>query len=192
MNKIKELLPYIKPYAFAFFVAPVLIFAEAMAELVQPNLMAKIVNEGLALGNGDIVISSGIKMLLFAALGLICGVTSMAVSASASCGFGAALRLGIYRKIQTFSFFNIESFHTGSLITRLTNDTTMLQQMLQAMLRILIRAPLMLAGSIFMALHINRSLISVLLTLVPVLIVIIVSIFKKAFPLFMVTQKRLD
>jgi ATP-binding cassette subfamily B protein len=116
----------------------------------------------------------------------------MILSASASNRFGAALRCGLYRRIQTFSFADIESFHTGSLITRLTNDTTLLQQLSQSMLRIFIRAPLMLAGSIFMALQINRSLISVLILLIPVLAVIIASVFKRAFPLFLLTQKRLD
>lgn len=192
MKNMKYLWPYIRPYTIAFCVAPLFIFAEVMAGLIQPNLMAKIVNQGLAHGDRALVISTGIRMCWFTIIGLGCGLLSISLSANASNRFGAALRLGLYRKIQTFSFANIESFHTGSLITRLTNDTTLLQQLVQAMLRVLIRAPLMLLGSIFMAMHINHSLMSVLFLLIPVLIAIIVLVFKKAFPLFMLTQKRLD
>ncbi|MDR1875017.1 MAG: ABC transporter ATP-binding protein, partial [Synergistaceae bacterium] len=191
-NNLRHLWPYIRSCVATFCVAPLFVLAEVMAELAQPNLMAKIVNERLAGGDSSLLVSGGIRMIFLTVFGLGCGVLSMILSASASNRFGAALRCGLYRRIQTFSFADIESFHTGSLITRLTSDTTLLQQLSQSVLRIFIRAPLMLAGSIFMALQVNRSLISVLVLLIPVLTVIIVSVFKRAFPLFVLTQKRLD
>jgi ATP-binding cassette subfamily B protein len=184
--------PYIRPHIFVFLTAPLFVFAEVLAELIQPGLMADLVNRGLVAGDGEFLVSTGVRMVSFAALGIVCGVVSMALSARASNAFGAALRLDVYKKIQTFSFSDIENFRTGSLITRLASDTMMLQQTVQSMLRIFIRAPMMFAGSILMALHISHSFIVVLILLVPILVAITARVFRRAFPLFMRIQKSLD
>jgi len=184
--------PYIRPHVFVFLAAPLFVFAEVLATLIQPGLMAKLVNRGLAAGDGEFLVSTGIRMFSFAALGVVCGVVSMALSARASNAFGAALRLDVYKKIQTFSFSNIENFQTGALVTRLANDTMMLQQTMQAMLRTFIRAPMMFAGSILMALSVSRDFVVVLVLLIPILVAITVKVFKRAFPLFPLIQKRLD
>jgi ATP-binding cassette subfamily B protein len=193
---IERMLPYIRPHIVVFLAAPLFVFVEVLAELMQPSLMATLVNrglaQGLAMGDRGLLVSIAMRMFFFAALGVVCGVISMILANWASNAFGAALRLDVYRKIQTFSFSNIENFHTGSLITRLTNDTMMLQQTAHAMLRIFIRAPLMFAGSVLMALRINYSLISVLILLIPILVTVTVKVFKRAFPLFLRTQQRVD
>lgn len=161
-------------------------------DLMQPTMLEDIIDIGVATGDISYVLSAGGKMLCFALLGVIGGCGCTLFSSMASMDFGTRLRSDMYGHIQTFSFAEIDRFKTSSLITRLTNDVTQLQNMVLMLLRMAVRAPLTCLGGIVMALVVCPTLSPVLLVAVPVLFVFILFIVKKTFPLFMKMQQKID
>ena len=165
---------------------------EVICDLFQPNMMASIVDEGVLGGNMSLIWTTGIKMLLIVMLGGCLGVASGAFSAYASQSFGRDLRNDAFTRIMNLSPQQTDKFTTGSLVTRMTNDVTMMQDTVNMILRMVVRAPMQFIGGIFMALKINRTFGIVLAVSMPVMLLFIFFILKLVNPLFMQVQKRLD
>lgn len=183
---------YIKPYLPAFILGPILMIVEVIGEMLMPILMASIIDNGVATRDYAYIIARGGLMVGVAILMLLGGVGGAYFGAKASVGFSSDMRRDAFDKIQEMSFANLDSFSTGSLVTRLTNDITQVQNLINMMLRMMLRAPGMLLGGLIMALMINARLALVLLVVLPILIVLIVIVIKTAFPLFKGMQSKLD
>lgn len=189
---IKKLAPFIGQYKKYVLFVPLLVFLDVLAELSMPLLMARIIDVGIRnLDTGYIARIGGLMILLaLSAIGF--GVGSMRLSSVASMGFGANLRNALFEKVQAFSFKNIDRFSTASLITRLTNDANNVQMTLMMMLRILIRAPMMLVVAFFLAYSINARLSLVLAVAIPILTVGVAFIMNSAVKRFSVVQGKID
>ena len=189
---MKNLFKYLKPYLLFTVIAPLFMFLEVAMDLMQPALMSKIIDVGVAGGDKAYIVKTCLLMCLCAILGIIGGAGNMLFSTKAGYGFAKNMRSALYRKIQSFSFANIDEFKTGSLITRTTNDVTQIQNAFVSCIRMLIRSPFLCIGGIVMVLIINAKLSLVVLTAVPFLTVMIVFLLKKGKPLFMSMQEKLD
>lgn len=189
---MKKLAVYIKPYWKAALLAPLLMLIEVIADLMQPTLMARIVDKGIAGGDIAYIVNVGLIMVGVALLGVVGGLGCIYFSSVASQSFGADLRMDLFKKIQSFSFDNLDKFRTASLITRLTNDVFQVQNVVLFLLRMLVRSPFLSIGGIVMALAINPGLAVILLITIPVLILSIIFVIKKGFFLFSMVQTKLD
>ncbi len=145
----KQLMGYIQEYKKYFILAPLLVVGEAIAELLLPYLMGKIVDEGVTNGDRQYMFLVGGAMVVIAILGIFTGIYAAKFSAKASQGFGYNLRQAIFQKVQTFSFADVDKFSTASLVTRCTTDVKQLQQTAMELTRVLIRAPSLLIISMF-------------------------------------------
>ncbi len=189
---------YIKPYLSAFILGPVFMIVEVLGEIILPKLMAVIINIGCGAEHGveargtGFIIMMGAAMILTAFLMMLGGVLGAYFAIKASVNFAADLRHDVFAKVQKFSFANIEKFSTGSLVTRLTNDITNIQNVVAMALRMMLRAPGMLIGGMIMAFLINAKLAMVFCVVIPLLIVVLAIIMKTAFPRFDVMQKKID
>ena len=171
-----KLIKYDKPYWWQSLICPFLMTGEVILELLIPLYMSKIVDVGIPNGDMHYVLVTGGKMLLIAGCSLFCGAMAARLSAVASMGLGARVREAMYKNIQTFSFSNIDRFSTASLVTRMTNDVTTVQNMYQMLLRIFFRAPLQFICAMFMSFKINHKVSSVFLVVIP-LILVVLAIF---------------
>lgn len=192
MKSIRKLLLYLKPYWKIAVLGPLFMMLEVAMDLTQPWLMQKIIDIGIAQNNLNFVIKTGIFMILFAFLGLIGGVGCTIFATIASQNFGADLREDLFCKVQSLSYGNLDRLETGHLITRLTNDVTGVQNVVSMMLRVLVRAPLLVIGSLIMAVVTCFQLSPILIVLLPILIIVLSLIIKKSYPLFYKVQQRLD
>lgn len=183
---------YIKPYWKAALLAPLLMMVEVYADLLQPQLMASIVDRGVLAGDIAHIQKTGALMLGVALIGLAGGVGCTVFSSIASQKFGADVRTDLFMKVQASSFRNLERFTTGSLITRLTNDVTQVQMFVQMMLRVLVRAPLLTIGSLIMAFTISVKLALILVIVTPILFGVLFVVIRRGFPLFSQVQQKLD
>lgn len=189
---MKRYFKYIKPYLPYFIIGPIMMICEVIASIQLPALVADIINKGAAAGDISYIINSGVKMVVIICIAIITGVGAAYCAAKASVSFASDLRADIFKKIQMFSFSNIDKFSTGSLITRLTNDVTQVQNVVNLSLRLMLRAPGMLIGGIIMAFSINKTLAMIFIIIVPVLSIAICGIIKAAFPKFNLMQKKID
>ena len=190
---MKRYWKYIKPYLPAFIIGPILMIVEVIGEVVMPLLLSNIIDYGLSGGRGiSYIITMGITMVITALCMMAGGVGGAYFAIKAATGFANDLRKDMFNQIQKFSFTNIDRFNTGSLITRLTNDITLVQNMIQMMLRLALRAPGMLIGALIMAFVLNPKLALVILCVIPLLSIAIYCIMKIAFPRFRIMQKKLD
>lgn len=187
-----RLIRYIKPYWWAALLAPLLMTLEVAMDLLQPQFMASIIDEGVRTGDLAHVRAVGIQMVVTTLIGLVGGAGCSIFSSIASQRFGADVRQDLFRSVQSFSFRRLEQFSTGSLITRLTSDVTQVQMFVMMLLRILVRSPLLLIGSFVMAFVINAQLALILLAAAPVLLAVVYVVIRKGFPLFGMVQDRLD
>lgn len=205
---------YVKPYLPWFILGPLCMIIEVIGEVIMPKLLAYIIDFGVkheieempawlnwlygvlgqtpGEGSGPIVVALAVGMVLTAVLMMIGGVGGAYFGAKAAVNFAADLRADIYRKVQTFSFSNIDKFNTGSLVTRLTNDVTQLQNFVNTLLRMALRAPGMLIGALIMAIVLNPELALVLAVAVPLLIVGIIIFIRVGFPRFSAMQEKVD
>jgi len=184
---------YVKPYLSAFIIGPVLMIVEVIGEVVMPYLLSNIIDKGVNEGRGiGYIIAMGITMVVTAIIMMTGGVGGAYFAIKASTGFANDLRKDLFRQIQKFSFTNIDQYNTGSLITRLTNDITQIQNMLQMLLRMALRSPGMLIGALIMAFALNAKLAMTILFVIPFLSVGIYIIMKVGFPRFTAMQKKLD
>lgn len=183
---------YTKKYWKSFFTAVVFLTFEAVCDLLQPTIMSKIVDIGVAERRMDYVIKGGLIMLAVTLLGAVAAVSRNIISSNVSQKFGAELRGDLFKKIHSFSFSSIDKFETASLVTRLTNDVTQVQNFVHGMMRIFVKAPLLCIGSIIMAVIINPRMSVVLFLIVPFIVVIIFANMKIGYPFFRKVQKALD
>jgi ATP-binding cassette, subfamily B, multidrug efflux pump len=189
---MRKLLKYIKPYWLSALLAPLLMILEVAMDLMQPQFMATIIDEGVRTGDLGQIQRIGLWMVITTLIGLIGGVGCTVFASIASQRFGADVRSDLFQRIQSFSFQRLEQFSTGSLITRLTNDVTQVQNFVQMMLRVLVRAPLLTVGSFIMAFIISSKLALILLVVTPLLFAVVYAVIRKGFPLFSKVQARLD
>lgn len=189
---IKKLLPYMKKYKKAAYLAVLFAVCEAIFELIIPLIMAQIVDVGITNSDVNYTIKMGILMVCVALISLSCGLALARFAAVAGQGLGAELRSAQYRKIQTYSFKNIEKFSTASLITRLTTDVTSIQNSATIGLKLLVRAPIMLIFACIFAARISPRLALIFLVSVPVLAIAITLIITNVRPKFEMMQKRID
>ncbi len=189
---MKKYIQYGKEYKKYFFLAPILTLVDTLAEVVLPMLMSIIVSNGVMAQDIPYIIKIGIVMVLVAMLAMGSAIIGAYCSARASVGLGANLRQGMFDKVQQFSFANIDTFSTGSLVTRLTNDITQVQNVAMMGLRMALRAPIMLIGAVIMAISLDSELAVVFCVAIPVLAVALVLIMKNAFPRFDNLQKMYD
>lgn len=189
---MKQYLKYVKPYLFSFIAGPCLMIVEVLGEVLMPYFMSKIINDGVAGHNVPYIIFMGLTMIVTAFLMMAGGIGGAYFGAKGAISFAADVRRDAFLKIQKFSFANIDKFSTGSLVTRLTNDITQMQNLVNMALRMMLRAPGMLIGAIIMACMMNARLALVILVVVPVLALAIFSIVRVAFPRFEIMQKKLD
>lgn len=184
---------YVTPYLSAFILGPIFMIVEVIGEVFMPKLMAMIINQGIQDGFGNgYVITKGIMMVILALCMMAGGTLGAYFAVKASASFAASLRKDVFTKVQKFSFANIEKFSTGSLVTRLTNDITNMQNVICMGLRMLLRAPGMLIGGLIMAILMNARLALVLGVVIPLLIIAIILVIRTAFPRFDVMQTRID
>ncbi len=194
---MKQYLKYVKPYLSAFILGPVFMIVEVIGEVVMPKLMSLIINYGCGTagmqGKGiPYIIIVGLLMVGMAILMMVGGTLGAYFAVKASVNFSADLRKDVFKKVQKFSFANIEKFSTGSLVTRLTNDITNIQNVISMGLRMLLRAPGMLIGGLIMAFIMNPRLAIVFCVVIPLLVIALIFVMKTAFPRFDAMQKKID
>ncbi len=195
---MKHYKKYVIPYRSAFILGPIFMIVEVLGEVILPKLMSMIINYGCgqdvqtaAKGPGYII-GIGVIMIITALLMMLGGVLGAYFAVKASVNFAGDLRKDIFAKVQQFSFANIEKFSTGSLVTRLTNDITNMQNVICMGLRMLLRSPGMLIGGLIMAFLMNARLALVFCIVIPVLVIALVFVMKTAFPRFDVMQTKID
>jgi len=192
MQATRKLAAFLRPYWFWSTLAPLLMVLEVAMDLTQPWLMARIIDEGIARQDIALVLRTGGLMVAAAAAGLIGGMACTVFAVLAAQGFGADLRHTLFAKVQSLSFGNLDELETGKLITRLTSDVTQVQELVMILLRILVRAPLLMVGSLVMAVLTSAQLALLFLALLPAILLLLVWIIRRTLPLFAGVQQRLD
>ena len=190
---MKRWFKYIRPHIVSFIVGPLCMIVEVVGEIMMPWLLRGVLNAGSA---GTLTVGSCIgymaAMILTALLMMAGGVGGAYFGTRASVGFSADLRLDLFKKVQSYSFANIDRFSSGSLVTRLTNDVTQLQNFINMLLRMCLRAPGMMIGALIMAVALRPDLSLVFCVSIPVLFIAILFIVRRGFPRFKVVQERID
>lgn len=190
---MKRWFKYIRPHIVSFIVGPLCMIVEVVGEIMMPWLLRGVLNAGSA---GTLTVGGCIgymaAMILTALLMMAGGVGGAYFGTRASVGFSADLRLDLYKKVQSYSFANIDRFSSGSLVTRLTNDVTQLQNFINMLLRMCLRAPGMMIGALIMAVALRPDLSLVFCVSIPVLFIAILFIVRRGFPRFKVVQERID
>lgn len=187
-----KLSKYLKPYALFAVLTPLSMVGEVLGDLLQPKLMSKIVDDGVLGQDMDLIIRTGLLMLLVLIGGGACGIAASAFGGIASQSFSRDLRVDVFKRVMGLSFEQTDKFTTGSLVTRLTADITAIQQMVDFMLRMLVRDSLLFFGGIIMMLTLNVRFGIIILCALPVEIIMMIVILKKANPYYSIVAKRLD
>ena len=191
-TELKRYKKYITPYLSAFVIGPLMMLTEVAGEVMLPKFMSMIINNGVASRNVAYIGKMGTLMVLTVLFMAVGGILGAYFSAKASISFTSDMRNDLFRKVQQFSFENIDGYSTGSLVTRLTNDVQQVQNVLMMGLRMALRAPGMFLGALIMAFMMNRQLAVIILIVIPLLLTAIILILKTAFPRFGEMQRRLD
>lgn len=192
------MLKYLKRYWFFALLAPIFMIGEVSMDLLQPELMSRIIDDGvLGLNNGGVgnlntVITIGLKMIGFVALGGICGVMSGVFANLCAQQFGNDVRKAVFKRIMEFSFEQTDKFSTGSLITRVTNDITQLQNFVMQCLRGFVRTSMLFIGGIVCMVSLNMEFGIIIACALPFVAICVVYFIAKANPKFTVLQKKLD
>ena len=189
---LKTLASYLREYKRLAILAPIMVILEVICELILPRVMAKIVDVGIANADLAYILRMGAVMLGLSALAMLCGVLSAKFAAVSSQGFGANLRQGLFDKVQTFSFADIDKFSSASLVTRMTNDVNAITMMLSMAMRMLTRAPVMLIVALAVTVSINARLALILVVIIPVMAVAIALLMKVCTGLFEAMQRKID
>lgn len=187
-----KLSKYLKPYALFAVLTPLSMVGEVLGDLLQPKLMSKIVDDGVLGQDMNLIIRTGLLMLLVLIGGGACGIAASAFGGIASQSFSRDLRVDVFKRVMGLSFEQTDKFTTGSLVTRLTADITAIQQMVDFMLRMLVRDSLLFFGGIIMMLTLNVRFGIIILCALPVEIIMMIIILKKANPYYSIVAKRLD
>ena len=191
-TELKRYKKYITPYLSAFVIGPLMMLTEVAGEVMLPKFMSMIINNGVASRNVAYIGKMGTLMVLTVLFMAVGGILGAYFSAKASISFTSDMRNDLFRKVQQFSFENIDGYSTGSLVTRLTNDVQQVQNVLMMGLRMALRAPGMFLGALIMAFMMNRQLAVIILIVIPLLLAAIILILKTAVPRFGEMQRRLD
>ncbi|MFJ7663457.1 ABC transporter ATP-binding protein [Lysinibacillus sp. NPDC097162] len=189
---MKVIFSYVKPYKWTAIFALCLMLIELFVELVQPLIMAKIIDDGVRGQNNDMIIQWGAILLVLSFIAFISGVVNSYFSSHTAQSFSFDLRNALFDKIQSFTLATYQKFSTASLITRLTNDVTQVQTVLFMSLRIMLRAPLAVVGSIVMAFVVNAKLALFLVIGTPLIFVFLIFMVAKGVSYFGRVQKRVD
>lgn len=189
---MKKLFKCLKPYMLPTLLAPLFMLLEVAMDLMQPALMSRVIDVGVANADKAYIVRTCILMFVCALLGVTGGLGNMYFSTRAGYGFARDLRSDLYRRIQSFSFSDIDRFKTGSLVTRTTNDVTQIQNAFTNCIRMLVRAPFLCIGGVVMVLVLNAKLSLVVLAAIPFLAAMIVFLLKRGRPLFTSMQEKLD
>ncbi|EET60927.1 ABC transporter, ATP-binding protein [Marvinbryantia formatexigens DSM 14469] len=189
---LKNLLRCVGEYKKPSVLAPVCVTLEVILEVLIPLLMASLIDEGISSGNMNRILFYGLILIVAAMASLACGALSGHYAAVASAGFAKNLRQKMFYKVQEFSFINIDHFSTSSLVTRLTTDVTNVQNAYQMVIRVAVRAPIMLISAFVMACKINPRLALIYLAIIPILGCVLGLITRTAHPIFMRVFKTYD
>ncbi|WP_043931264.1 ABC transporter ATP-binding protein [Bacillus sp. EB01] len=189
---MSKIVSYLKPYRLHMAIAILLMLVELVVELWQPLLMAKIIDEGIMKKDIGVVTTWGLVMLGVSALAFGAGILNSFYAGHASQSYGYDLRKALFEKVQSFSFSNFDRFSTSSLVTRMTNDVTMIQNTVFMSLRIMMRAPLLIFGGLIMALVVDVKLGLILAGVTPFLVIFLGWAMTKARGFFLAMQKYLD
>ncbi len=181
---IRKLMKSIREYKKETILTPLSVTIEVILEVIVPYYMAKLIDEGIYASSMSATVRIGIYLIVFTLLSLIFGALSGLFAAKASSGFAKNLRKDLYYKVQKFSFLNIDKFSTSSIVTRLTTDVTYVQNAFQMVIRVAIRAPLMLIFSLIMAIKINVQMSVIFFILIPIVAIILFVISRLAMPIF--------
>ncbi|MFI3253885.1 MAG: ABC transporter ATP-binding protein [Eubacteriales bacterium] len=189
---MKRYMKYIKPYWGFFVISPCLMMVEVFCDVQIPALAAQIINQGVSQGSPDQIYALAMEMLAMVLLSIVGGAGAAYAASRAAVCFSCDLRSDLFDKIQTFSFANVDKFSSGSLITRLTNDITQMEQLIIMSLRMMFRAPGMLIGSMIMAFTLNDSLAWIFVVMIPILATIIGVIVSLSYKKFAFLQEKVD
>ena len=181
---IKKLAQSVREYKRDSILTPIFVTFEVIMEVIIPYLMAELIDKGIDAGNMSFIMKMGLALAISCVVSLVFGALSGKFAASASAGFAKNLRKDIFYNVQNFSFSNIDKFSTSSIVTRLTTDITNVQNAYQMIIRIAVRAPLMLIFSLIMAFNVNHKLSLIFLVAIPVLGVGLYLIMTNAHPIF--------
>ncbi|MEZ4709149.1 MAG: ABC transporter ATP-binding protein [Caldilineaceae bacterium] len=192
MPATRKLASFLKPYWHWSTLAPLLMVLEVSMDLLQPRFIEHIIDEGIAQSNLPVVFSTGLWMIGVAVIGLIGGVGCGVFTVLASQNFGADLRQTLFARVQALSFGNLDALETGGLITRLTNDVTQVTEMVSMLLRVMVRVPLLMVGSLIMGYLTSPRLALLFLLLIPMVAIVLARVINRAYPLFGGVQQRLD
>lgn len=192
MHHTRKLFTYLRNYRLFVILAPLMMLGEVAMDLMQPRLTQQLIDKGIANNDLDQVLRTATLMISLSVLGAIFGVLCGVFAVRASIGYATELRDVLFRKVQSLSFANLDKLETGGLVTRLTNDVVQLSDAVQMMLRIMVRAPLLLIGSIVMAVITAPRLSLLFVALIPLLLVMVGLVMSRAFPRFKKVQSRLD
>lgn len=191
-KKMKKYLPYAKKYWYSFLLGPFFMVLEACGEFILPYINANIIDKGAAEKNVPYILENGLYMVLLAAFMMITGILGANFAIRGSTRLAAGVRRDVFTRIQTFSFSNIDDFTTGSLITRITNDVTQIQNFTGTLLRGMFRSPIMLVGALVMSFTLKKELAWVIFAIVPFMALGIFLIIKTASPRYTKMQEALD
>ena len=183
---------YIKPYWVYFLLGPLCMIVEVLGEVFIPDLFSRMINDGVLKSSESYVVIMCLLMILTAVLMLLGGVGGAYFGAKASVNFAGDLRSDLYSKIQRFSFSNIDKFSSGSLVTRLTNDVTQLQNFVNMLLRMCLRSPGMLVGALIMTIIKSPKTALILVFVIPVMAIFLTFFIKRGFPRFQNMQTKID
>jgi len=189
---IRKLWAYLGSYRRVLLLSPLLVMVDVVCELTMPMLMGRIVDRGIPTLDLQYIVSVGVLMIGLALVAMLFGSLNHRLAAVTSQGYGANLRQALFDQVQSFSFSNIDTFSTASLVTRLTNDVTQIQNTLLMAMRILTRAPLMLICALVFAIAINARLAVILFIAIPTLVAGIALVIGQAERLFTAVQAKID
>ncbi|HRW49950.1 MAG TPA: ABC transporter ATP-binding protein [Caldilinea sp.] len=192
MQATRKLASFLRPYWLWAILAPLMMMLEVTMDLAQPWLIERIIDEGIARQDIALVMRTGGIMVAVATVGLVGGMACTVFAVLAAQGFGADLRHTLFATMQSLSFGNLDELETGKLITRLTNDVTQVQDLVMMLLRVMVRAPLLMVGSLIMAVITSPQLALLFLVLLPTILLMLVWVIRKTLPLFAGVQQRLD
>lgn len=189
---MKKMFVYMRRYWFIAMLAPITMIAEVFIDLQLPNLMSKIVDDGVLKGNLELVIRTGILMIFLSIIGGLSGILAAAFGSIASQSFGNDVRCDTYKRVMSLSPEQTDKFTTGSLVTRITNDIQQVQQFMNFLLRMFVRSPMFFIGGIIMMVGMDLSFATVVAISLPIMLIGITLIVIKTNPMFRVVQEKLD
>ena len=189
---MKKLFPYLKPYLKQCVIAPLFKLLEAILELLVPLIMAAIIDKGILARNSGYVMRMGGVLVALGLLGFAAAITAQFFAAKAAVGFAARLKSALFQHIQRFSYTELDTIGTPTLINRLTSDMNQVQTGVNMTLRLLLRSPFVVFGAMIMAFTVNVRAALIFVALIPLLAVVVVGVMKLTLPRHKQVQSQLD